>query len=349
MGKLRYGIIGSGGCGTNKHLASYQALDDKVDLIAVCDINPERADYVADMFDLEASYTDYREMLANEKLDIVSVATPNHIHAPATIAALEAGCHVHCEKPASLTADLVQQMVDAKNASGKKLMIGLNNRFSYWTEFAKKWITAGNLGNIYHAKCGWKRVRGIPGKGGWFTTKEQSGGGPLIDLGVHFLDVANYLIDFPNPSTVSGQTYSKFADKQAFKPRASGYTGTYDVEDLAIGMVRYENGCTMELEFSWASNVAEQYTFVELYGDKGGLRFAKDELVLIQEFEGTMMKTYPELKNDGAWGEKEVEHFVDCILEDKEVLTKPEEAVIIMKIINALYESADKKQEVKLA
>lgn len=348
MKKLRYGIIGAGGCGAGKHLASYSLLPDDIQIIAVCDIRGERADQMADAYNAEASYTDYKEMLKNEKLDLVSVATPNHMHAPAAIAALQAGCHVHCEKPASLTPALVQSMVDAKNQSGKKLMIGLNNRFNNWAQLAKKWVEAGRLGEIYHAKCGWKRRRGIPGKGGWFTTKAQSGGGPLIDLGVHFLDVSNYLMGFPEPVAVSGQTYSKFADKQAFNPNASGYTGTYDVEDLAVGLIRYANGCTMELEFSWASNIEEEYTYVELYGDQGGLRFAKEQLTLIEDFNGTILKTAPVLRNDENWGNVETRHFVHCIRKDEEVLARPEEAVIIMNMICGLYQSAAKGKEVKL-
>ena len=126
MAKLRYGIIGAGGCGKGKHLASYSLLADRVEIVAICDIIAEKADAAADQFGAEAAYTDYHEMLAEEKLDLVSVATPNFVHAPAAIAALDAGCHVHCEKPASMTPELVQDMVDAKNRSGKKLMIGLN-------------------------------------------------------------------------------------------------------------------------------------------------------------------------------------------------------------------------------
>ncbi|MFA6929529.1 MAG: Gfo/Idh/MocA family oxidoreductase [Lentisphaeria bacterium] len=348
MAKLRYGIIGVGGCGTGKHLASYSLLKDDVDIIAVCDIRGGRADEIADAYNVEASFTDYREMLKSENLDLVSVATPNHLHAPITIAALQAGCHVHCEKPASLTPALVQSMVAAKNSSGKKLMIGLNNRFTTWAQLAKQWIDAGRLGEIYHAKCGWKRCRGIPGKGGWFTTKSQSGGGPLIDLGVHFLDVTNYLMGFPVPQSVSGQTYSKFADKQAFNPRASGYTGTYDVEDLAVGMVRYANGCTLDLEFSWASNIEEEYTFVELYGEQGGLKYEKGKLTLIEDFNGTILKMAPCLAQDENWGNVETRHFVHCIKNDEEVLSRPEEAVIVMKMICGLYQSAEMGKEVQL-
>jgi predicted dehydrogenase len=351
MAKLRYGIIGAGGCGKGKHLSSYSLLGDQVQIVAVCDIIAAKADAAADQFGAEAAYTDYSEMLAEEKLDLVSVATPNFVHAPAAIAALEAGAHVHCEKPASMTPELVQSMVDAKNRTGKKLMIGLNNRFTPWAQFAKQWVLAGNLGEIYHAKCGWKRRRGIPGKGGWFTTKAQSGGGPLIDLGVHFLDVCNYLLDFPQPATCSGSTYSKFADcgTSTMSPnKFATAESTYDVEDLAVGYVRYVNGISLELEFSWASNTAQEYNYIELYGTKGGLKYEKGQLTLFEDFQGTVLDSTPKLKNDGAWGNTETRHFVDCILNDREVLSKPEEAVKIMQIIQGIYQSAEIGGEVRV-
>lgn len=351
MAKLRYGIIGAGGCGKGKHLASYSLLADQVQIVAVCDIIAEKADAAADQFGAEAAYTDYRQMLAEEKLDLVSVATPNFVHAPAAIAALEAGAHVHCEKPASMTPELVQSMVDAKNRTGRKLMIGLNNRFTPWAQFAKQWVLAGNLGEIYHAKCGWKRRRGIPGKGGWFTTKAQSGGGPLIDLGVHFLDVCNYLLDFPQPATCSGSTYSKFADCGTSTMSSNKFAtaeSTYDVEDLAVGFVRYVNGISLELEFSWASNTAQEYNYIELYGTKGGLKYEKGQLTLFEDFQGTVLDASPKLKNDGAWGNTETRHFVDCILNDREVLSKPEEAVKIMQIIQGIYQSAATGGEVRV-
>ncbi|MBT3374531.1 MAG: Gfo/Idh/MocA family oxidoreductase [Lentisphaerae bacterium] len=351
--RIRYGIIGAGGCGRGKHLTSYSQMPE-VDIIAVCDIIPERAEAAADQFDAEESYTDYVEMLHEEDLDLVSVATPNHVHAPATVAALDAGCHVHCEKPASLTPGLVQSMVDAKERAGKHLMIGLNNRFTPWAQFARTYVDAGHLGDIYHAKCGWKRRRGIPGKGGWFTTKAQSGGGPLIDLGVHFIDVCNYIMGFPTPTSASGQTYSKFADHRgpsaaSSKKSPDPATGfTYDVEDLAVGFVRYENGCTLELEFSWASNIAHEVNFVELYGTRGGLEYRHGELTLYGEFEGTSLDTSPKIKGGGAWGLAETKHYVDVIQNGGTVMSPPEEAVLIMKIIEGIYASAEQDAEVRL-
>jgi predicted dehydrogenase len=245
-------------------------------------------------------------------------------------------------------------MVDARDRSGRKLMIGLNNRFTPWAQFAKDYVADGKLGDIYHAKCGWKRRRGIPGKGGWFTTKAQSGGGPLIDLGVHFIDVCNYLLGFPEPRGVSGRTYAKFAtfggpssisSKKFADPE---HAGTYDVEDLAVGFVRYEGELSLEVEFSWASNIGAEYNYVELYGTKGGLRYEKGQLTLFEEYGGTVIDATPKLQSGGPWGYDETVHFLDCIRNHKDVLSKPEEAVKVMKIIQGLYASAEADTEIVL-
>jgi predicted dehydrogenase len=342
MDRIRYGIIGTGGCGKGKHLSSYCEIPG-VEIVAVCDILEARAEAAAETFGAESVYTDYQEMLA-----------PNDIHAPATIAALEAGCHVHCEKPASVSPELVREMVAAKDRSGRKLMIGLNNRFTPWAQFARAYAAAGNLGRIYHAKCGWKRRRGIPGKGGWFTTKARSGGGPLIDLGVHFIDVCNYIMGFPEPTAVAGRTYCEFGEntgKAISEHSRFGDTaaeGVYDVEDLAVGFIRYADGCSLEVEFSWASNIAREYNYVELYGDRGGLEYRGGRLTLFSEFQGTVLDTVPTLAADGAWGRAECEHYVDCILHDREVMAPPEEAVKVMQIIDALYRSAEQDAEVRI-
>lgn len=153
---------------------------------------------------------------------------------------------------------------------------------------------------------------------------------------------------FPTPQSVFGQTYSKFSDKQAFNPKASGYTGTYDVEDLAVGMVRYTNGCTLELEFSWASNIDDaDYNFVQLYGDKGGIRYEKGKLHLLEEINETLITAEPILPTEGNWGNVETTHFLDCILHDREVMSPAEEAAQIMTIIAALYKSAEKGREIQ--
>ncbi|HEY3377867.1 MAG TPA: Gfo/Idh/MocA family oxidoreductase [Armatimonadota bacterium] len=353
--KLRYGLIGCGGCGVGKHMASYARYSEDVELVAVCDVSEASAKKAAKTYEIEHVFTDYHEMLKKMKLDVVSVATPNAFHAPATIAALQAGVHVHSEKPLATNAAEAQAMVDAKNASGKKLMVGLNNRYTETSTFAKKYVDEGNLGEIYTARCGWRRRRGIPGKGGWFTNKSLSGGGPLIDLGVHFFDLTLFLMGFPSPLSVSAATYGKFIDLPSTTPLPAGTTnagdpnGVCDVEDMAVGFVKLETGATVSFEFSWASNIEKEVTYFELLGTKGGMRMYDGELKIFGEAAGAPIDIIPTVRNTTAWGENETRHFIDCIKNDLEPLSPPEQAVKMMQIIDATYASSASGREVLIA
>ncbi|MEI7833825.1 MAG: Gfo/Idh/MocA family oxidoreductase [bacterium] len=354
--KLRYGLIGCGGCGLGKHLESYSRYLDDVEIVALCDIIPEKAESVAKLFDNAHTFTDYKKMLKKMSLDVVSVATPNYLHAPIAIAALQAGVHVHSEKPIAINAEQAQAMVDAKNASGKKLMVGLNNRYSESSIFAKRYVDEGHLGDIYLARCGWRRRRGIPGKGGWFTQKAQSGGGPLIDLGVHFFDLTMFLMGFPAPQTVSAATFSHFINLEPTVPAelVEGTTNTgdadgiCDVEDLATGFVKLGNGAAISFEFSWASNVEKEFTYLELMGTKGGLTMHDGVLRIMSETAGSLIDILPQVKNTTAWGENETKHFIRCIKEDLTPMSPPEEAVTMMRIIDAAYASSESGREVVL-
>lgn len=351
--KLRYGIVGCGGCGCGKHLASYSRHADEIEFVAACDIVPEKAKAAAEKYGFAKTYTDYKEMFKKEKLDIVSVATPNLYHAPIAIAALQAGINVHSEKPMAINAEAAQAMVDAKNASGKKLMVGLNNRYTEISLFVKKYIDEGHLGDIYLARCGWHRRRGIPGKGGWFTTKALSGGGPLIDLGVHFFDLTLFLMGFPAPLTASGSTFAEFINREDSVnaiPEGTnneGETnGICDVEDLATGFVRLANGASVRFEFSWASNIPGEDIYYELYGSKGGLLMRNGELTISSEVAGKLIDIKPKVRDTTGWGQNETRHFIDCIKNDLDVMSPPEEAVKMMQIIDAVYESAATGHEV---
>lgn len=351
--KLRYGIVGCGGCGCGKHLASYSRHTDEIDYVAACDIIPEKAASAAEKFGFAQTFTDYKEMFKKVKLDIVSVAVPNAFHAPIAIAALKAGINVHCEKPIALNAAEAQAMVDAKNASGKKLMVGLNNRYTETSLFAKKYIDDGHLGDIYMARCGWRRRRGIPGKGGWFTTKALSGGGPLIDLGVHFFDLTMFLMGFPAPTAVSASTYAKFINRDDVStplPEGTNNTGnpngTCDVEDMATGFVKLENGASVSFEFSWASNIEREITYFELLGTKGGMQMINGELKIMGEVAGEVIDILPKVKNVTAWGQNETRHFINCVKNNLEPMSPPEQAVKMMQIIDATYASAASGREV---
>src|SRR4051812_13543833 len=233
--KLRYGLIGAGSNAERKHLNNYMTLPN-VELVSICDVNIESAERLAQKYNIKKVYSNYEDMLNNEELDLVSICTPNYLHAEISIYALSKGVNVHCEKPLAVNAIEAQKIVEAKNKSGKKVMLGLNNRFTNEAVFLKKYIDAGYLGDIYQVKAGWIRRSGIPGRGTWFTNKDCAGGGVMIDLGVHYLDLALFLIGMPEPSYITGSTHENFTETTT--RNRNGYkgnpNGVFNVEDTAI-------------------------------------------------------------------------------------------------------------------
>lgn len=346
--KLHYGLIGCGGCGVGKHLAAYAQHPEEVELYGVYDFEPAKAQAAAAKYHVSHVFDSYQALLADPKIDVVSVVTPNALHAPIAIAALQAGKHVHVEKPIALNADEARAIVTAKNAAGKLLMVALNNRFTEVSQFIKRYIGDGNLGEIYHARCGWRRRRGIPGRGSWFTTKALSGGGPVIDLGVHFFDLALYFMGFPAPTAVSASTYCKFANAAAGGSWAvTNASGTFDVEDFAAGFAKLETGASVAFEFSWASNIEREVNYLELLGTKGGLSMYNGELRLFAEASGALVDVTPHVKNTSGWGENETRHFIECIRKRRQPLAPPEDAVKMMQIIDGIYASAETGREVR--
>jgi len=353
-GTLRIGVVGAGNIFTSVHQPAWTK-HPEADIVAVCDINEARAKAVAEGIGIDAVYTDYRELLKRDDIDAIDICTPNLYHSEVAIAALQAGKHVFCEKPDAVSPTEAQKMADAAAASGKLLMVMRNNRFNPTSQFLKRFVDEGNMGEIYTGRCGWVRRRGIPGKGGWFTTKELSGGGPLIDLGVHFIDVAMWLMNNPKPVAVTGATYTKFANNDISDSVHSLFgekkdDGTFDVEDLAIGFIRFDNGASLQLEFSWASNVEQEMNFVELRGTKSGASLKNGELKIFSEAAGQLTDTVPILR--GAENvqphEENIKHFVDCLKGRAEPTLRPEQGVDMIKILSAIYESAETGREVRL-
>jgi predicted dehydrogenase len=349
MKKYRYCSIGAGGIATWKHLPGYSKLDN-VEICAVADISPDALKAMKAKYTEIRTYTDHLEMLKKEKPDIVSVCTPNKFHMANTIDAFESGAHVHCEKPVAMNADEASKMIEASEKTGKKLMVGLNNRFSNEAFFIRDYISKGNIGEIYHVRCGWRRRRGIPGMGGWFTNKQLSGGGPLIDLGVHMIDIAMYMMDSPEPVTVSASTYRKF---EGVKTRnmnlpEPGKDGVFDVEDLAVGFIRFDSGASMSFEISFALNSEErEERFYELFGTKGGVSYKNGKLKIQTEINDTIVDIIPDTdyKEDAL---DEFGHFIDVIEGRAENISPAEDALKMMKLIDATYESAEKGKEVAI-
>jgi predicted dehydrogenase len=261
---LRVGVIGLG-MGRN-HVSSFQS-HPACRVVSLADTDPTRLRELGDQFKVPGRYTDPLVMLAAENLDVVSIAVPNKYHKPLAIAAFRAGCHVLCEKPMALNAREGLAMLAASRSARRRLMINFSFRFTPASWGLKREVDRGALGDIYYGRTFWHRRRGMPGFGGWFGQKALAGGGPLIDLGVHRLDLALWLMGYPKPAWVLGSTYDKIAG-----PLAKKSGKAFDVEDLAGGMIKFENGASLAIEASWAANIADpEWMETRLLGDKGGL------------------------------------------------------------------------------
>jgi predicted dehydrogenase len=345
--QVKVGIIGAG-IGQS-HIRGYKQVPN-AQIVALCDMNTDRARQVAKDLGVEhvEIYADYREMLDKAGVDAVSVGVPNFLHMPITVDCLNAGKHVLCEKPLAMTAKEGQKMADAAAKNKLKCMVGQVNRFRADSQYFKQLVQSGELGRIYYGHAVCLRKKGIPGYGGWFTTKAQSGGGPLIDIGVHLLDIAWWLAGAPNPVTVSGVTYAEFG------PRKQGLgswgqrnmNGTFDVEDLAVGLIRFDNGLTLNLEVSWALHNQNTQMAAHLYGTEGGFDWG-DKPGLFRDINGVAANSTLELGQADAWA-GQTGHFVDCILNNKTPDPDVTQGVTMMKMLEGLYKSAAAGKEVAI-
>lgn len=352
--KIKIAIIGCGGIAYHAHLTSYRKIE-RFDIVAVCDIIPERAEKFAAELGISAVYTDYHDVLKIDGLQAVDICTPNYLHSVIAVDALNAGLHVLCEKPDAINPSEAEKMKQAAERNGKTLMVIRNNRFLIQSQYLKQYIADGKLGKIYAGRCGWQRRRGVPGRGGWFTTKAQSGGGPLIDLGVHMIDLAMWLMGNPHPVAVSGCTYAEFTSDDGTESSASKYgtkteNGTFDVEDLAMGFIRFDNGACLQIEFSWASNIARENKFFELRGTKAGAEWSTvdDELRIYSEEYGKTVDIIPHLGKAPHGHEGNLSNFADVLEGKAEPVFLPEQGVDMIKILSAIYESAETGKEVLL-
>lgn len=346
----RIGIVGCGGIANGKHLPSLKKLDN-VEVVAFCDIVVERAEKAAREYGAEGAqvYSDYRELLKDQSLDIVHVLTPNDFHAEVTIAALEADKHVMCEKPMAKTAADARRMVEAAKRTGKKLTIGYNNRFRPDSLHLKKLVEEGQLGDIYFAKAHAIRRRAVP-TWGVFLDEEKQGGGPLIDIGTHALDLTLWMMNNYKPKVVLGTKYHELSQRE----NAANAWGPWDpakftVEDSAFGMVVMENGATVMLESSWALNTLDVYEAkCSLSGTEAGADM-KNGLRINGEEHGRLYTKEAELGSGGvAFYEGKAENDADtemrtwirAVDQDLEPVVTPEQACVVSEILEAIYESA---------
>ncbi len=352
MKKLKVGVIGVGNI-SNEHIKAYLN-NPRVELYAFCDINEKQLALMAEKYGVTRTFTDKDEMLALPELDAVSVCTWNSQHAPCTIAALNAGKHVLCEKPMATTVEDALAMKEAAERSGKLLQIGFVRRFGNDCAVLQDFLREGTLGDIYFAKAAYLRRNGNPM--GWFGDKSRSGGGPLIDLGVHVIDLTRYFMGNPKPVSVYGVTFHKLGnrselkDKKAYVSVSATEKDICDVEDMACAMIRYDNGAVLSVETSFSLNLKKDQGTIELFGTKGGAKLSP-ELELYTELNGYMadvnLCTPTALSFDGLF-QGEIDHFTDCVLDGTLCRAPAEDGVELMKILRAIYRSAETGHEVLL-
>lgn len=349
MRKVKVGIIGVGGIANGKHMPNLARLEN-VELIAFCDIIRERAEEGARKYGAPNAkvFTDYKDLLSMNEVEVVHVLTPNSSHAEISIAAMNAGKHVMCEKPMAKTAAEAREMLAVSRKTGKKLSIGYQSRFVPENLYLKKMIENGELGDIYFARSVSCRRRGVP-TWGVFLDKEKQGGGPLIDIGTHALDLTLWLMDNYKPVSVLGSTYCKLGKTQ----NAANEWGPWDpqkfeVEDSAFGFVKFENGATVIIESSWALNIASPAASV-LCGTIAGAD-TMDGLRINGEKSGSLYINKIDVNKqtlDLYRGEDltvfqlEEKTWIESIVNDTEPFVKAEQAVVVSEILEALYKSAE--------
>lgn len=349
---LKVGVIG-GGSISEFHINPYIANED-AELIALCDSNEQRLALAGEKYGVTNLYNNYIDLLQNKDVDAVSICTWNNTHAEMAIAALEAGKHVLVEKPLSLTVEEALAVEEAVKKSGKQLQVGFVRRHGSNTKLLKQFIDQDELGEIYYAKASCIRRLGNPG--GWFSNRSKSGGGPLLDLGVHMIDICWYLMGKPRPVSVSGNAYSKLGNRSNIENlsfyKAADYDSTLnDVEDLANALIRFENGASLYVDVSFTLHAKEDELYVKLFGDKGGAEI-EPELVMVTEKNNTILNMTPQIDNLSfdfvSAFTNEINHFIECCLDGKETLAPVEDGVQVMKMLNAVYESANTGKEIYL-
>ena len=341
---LRVGVIGCGFI-SPVHLGGYKKLES-VQIAAVCDLIEERAKSAKEKFggDETTVYTDYKEMLRKENLDIVSVCTENCRHAEITIDALNAGAHVMCEKPMAITGEEADAMIAAAKKNNKKLSVGYQLRYQHETMLLKREIDAGKFGQIYYAEASTLRRRGVP-TWGVFLNKAKQGGGPLIDIGTHIVDRTLWLMNDYSPIVSAvGRTYDKLIPLGGFNNGGHWDIDKFEVEDGAFGTVTLESGATLVVKATWAANVKEMDLNTSLLlGVNAGAELKGDELVINGESNDHLWQYKPEpfSKTDTETPyDREIAAWVNAVVNDTEPIIKCEQAAQVVKVLEAIYKSA---------
>ena len=366
-GKLQIGLVGCGGIANGKHMPALSKLPELCEMVAFCDIIEERAAKAAKQYGGSRArvYTDYLKMLQDNEIDVVHVLTPNVAHSAVAIAAFESGKHVMCEKPMAHCPEDAKKMLDAWKKSGKKFTIGYQNRFRPEVQNLKRACEAGELGDIYYAKAHAVRRRAVP-TWGVFPNRALQGGGPLIDIGTHALDITLWCMNNYQPVSVSGSVFYKLGHlPQAVEGNMFGQWDpqTYEVEDSAMGFIKMADGAAIQLEAAWAINMLDsREASTTLCGTEAGaeifsgISYQTDELVYNRGRNGQLMEEKVSPAGNiayfgGASGEPgylEAKQWLESIIHNTDPLVKPEEAYVVTEILDAIYKSAEGGAEIKL-
>ncbi len=359
MRKVKVGIIGCGGIANGKHMPALSRMDN-VEMVAFCDIVKERAQDAADKFGTADArvYEDYTELLKKEgEVEVIHVLTPNRSHSPITIAALESGRHVMCEKPMAKDVAGARAMVEAAKRTGKKLTIGYQNRCRQDSLYLKQLVDAGELGEIYYSRAIALRRRAVP-TWGVFLNEYEQGGGPLIDIGTHALDLTLWMMNNYEPELVVGTAFRKLADTQ----NAANAWGPWDpekftVEDSAFGFIRFKNGATCMLESSWALNIAEpREAITMLCGTKGGADMFDGLRINGEAYGKTWLRKvdtemggvafYDSASNKAE--DVEMATWISAVVNDTPLRVLPEQALVVTEILDAIYRSAKTGEAIRM-
>lgn len=345
-------VIGCGRIARNAHLPALSELEN-VRIKYACDVIEEKALKMKEDFPkIEQVITDYKVALNDSEVDAVFVLTPNFAHYTVTMDALAAGKHVLCEKPITVNYELSVKMYEAAEKAGKILNIGVCNRYNKSVEMLRDWVEQGKFGNVYHVYSSFRAFRCIPGLGGDFTTKSQSGGGVLIDWGIHFFDLILYVLGSAKIKNVTCDAYNEMAkDMKAYKYESmwaedtkNVETGTNDVDDFITGYVRTDKA-SISFNGAWAQNIGQTEMFIDFMGDKGGARLTYGGH--FEFYDGATLETIkPEydIPNMYLCEDRAFIESIETGVKDKNNIVNILES---MKLLDALYESSEKKAEVK--
>jgi predicted dehydrogenase len=342
---LKVGLIGTGGIVRGAHLKPGWLAVPDAEIVAACDISEKSVRSLAADFKIPKVFTDFHEMLKLKEIDVVDICTPNKVHTPAVIAALEAGKHVLCEKPLAVSTEEILAMREALRKTDRLLMTAQHHRFSEASVAIKAWVDTGALGEVYHTRVNATRRNWLPTSPG-FIDPNLSGGGPCMDIGVHALDTALWLMNFPRPVRVSGRAHTNFA--KGFE--MPGGWGEWDrvlfgVEDFASGYIHFANGSTMALEASWLQHQEKEELNATLQGKKAGIRWPSGHFHTVTNRTLIDGMVLPHAGRQVAHTE-EILAFAEAIRNGKPSPVPVEQTIYVIAILEAIMKSSQLNQEV---